>query len=330
MKAGIKRLALFIFILALAGSAYAARSPRLEIISRDKELSLAVRQNADSFIPRLNLLIGASPKSIKIVVASSKEEFRRLAEELKGPDWAAGLAIPSRNLILLRSPGQLIDPGGFGSLIAHELLHLYFHSALGGQKAPLWLEEGLAMHISGESSLGRAWSMSQAVLMGDLIPFERLNHIFPAEASKARLAYAQSYYFVAFLLDQYGPGTTAGILEGLAQGRDLSGILHDLTGKGLVGLEKQFQEAMSSRFSWLMVLFSGSVLWGLAALVAAVGLVLRRRAQLKERRLAPDPVPLVGVYGPIRKWPPPQKPGATLKEAGLASKTPQATGRNQS
>ena len=321
----MKHLSTWLGLVLLTGmlwaqAAMAGPGVDLQIVCDNKELTQTVSDSVTKLLPRLQQLIGVSPKHMKIVVASSKAEFLRLVKQVEGPDWAAGLAVPDRNLILLRSPGQLINPGGFEVLIGHEMLHLFFHAALGKEQAPLWLEEGLAMHLSGDSSLERAWTMSRAVLMGSLIPFERLEHTFPSEAGKTRLAYTQSYYFVGFLLDRYGEGATAELLRGLAQGRDVSGVLHEMTGHGLVGLEKAFQDEMDSRFSWLMVLFSSSVLWGVAALVAAVGLVLRRRAQLKERRMAPGPEPLVELHGPIRKWPPPKKSAELLKEAGLAQK----------
>jgi hypothetical protein len=315
---------LVLFILAPGSESRAAASdrPALEIICQSDELQETIRQMAGRITPRLNEFMGTAPERIKILVASSKAEFQGMAQRLNGPDWAAGIAIPARQLILLRSPSQLIDPGGFERLLAHELLHLYFHTALGSKHAPLWLEEGLAMHLSGDSSLGRIWAMSQAVLMDSLIPFERLQNSFPADGKKAQTAYAQSYYFVGFLLERFGPEITAQMLRGLAQGKDLSGVLHQITGMGLVALEKAFVESVGSRFSWIMVIFSGSVLWGVAALIAAVGLVLRRRAQLRERSRAPDPDPMVGVLGPTRKWPPPKRSAEVLNEAGLGTKSP--------
>ena len=289
-----------LFILAPAPESRAAQPahPLLEIICQSDELQETIRQMAGRIIPRLNEFMGTAPPRIKIVVPSGKAEFQSMAESLRGPDWAAGIAVPARQLILLRSPSQLIDPAGFERLLAHELLHLYFHAVLGNKPAPLWLEEGLAMHLSGDSSLGRIWAMSQAVLTDSLIPFERLHNSFPAEGKKAQTAYAQSYYFVGFLLERYGPEITAQMLRGLARGKDLSGVLHQITGMGLVALEKAFVESAGSRFSWIMVIFSGSVLWGVAALIAAVGLVLRRRAQLRERRRAPDPEPMVACWAP--------------------------------
>jgi len=187
--------------------------------------------------------------------------------------------VPSQGLILLRSPRQLADPINFREVLIHELVHLYLAAGLKGRRAPLWLEEGLAMQLSGETGWGMAAAMTRAVLGPGLLPLSRLEKRFPPQADQAVLAYAQSYYLVGWLLSQYGEPALRLMVRFLSQGRPLTAALQRATGHSLAGIEERFNDDMRSRFSWISVLTAGGVLWALIALLAGVGLVIRRRRQ---------------------------------------------------
>jgi peptidase MA superfamily protein len=279
--AGISGLAL---LLALATAAWAGGPPHLAIIAPSPELAAHVKQVADRAAPRLTAWTGAAPKSIRIEVAVDHLAFERRVKQLGGPRWAAGLAWPQRNLILLRSPRQLGGPEQFAPLLQHELVHLYLAAGLKGRRAPLWLEEGLSMLLSGEGGWARTSAMTRAVLGGKLLPLSELEHRFPTDHREAALAYAQSYYLITWLLNNYGDESLRVIVASLAQDRPLTAALRRATGLSLASMQKAFSDDMSSRFSWLALLTAGGTVWGLIGIVAIVGLVIRRRRQ--KRRIA--------------------------------------------
>jgi hypothetical protein len=164
-----------------SNAAWAQVSHGLNVEADNPKMAKAVREAVSRMAPVLESLTGGSPKRLSIIVAPTKDRFSELVRRVGGPTWASGLALPGQGLIILRSPGQLIDPTGFNTLLAHELTHIYLSNALGRRRAPLWLEEGIAMWASGESSLGRTWSMTQAVLMDELLPLAKLERRFPAD-----------------------------------------------------------------------------------------------------------------------------------------------------
>jgi hypothetical protein len=159
--------------------------------------------------------------------------------------------------------------------------------------------------------------MARAVLGEGLEPFTRLADGFPQEADRASLAYAQSYYFISYLLNTHGEQVLTRLVTELVKGRELSDAMRRATGRGLARVEQEFREAMEDRFSWLALLTAGGVVWALVALVAGVGLVLRRRAHRLRLSAWPDQSqtaredPLAG-----RHWPPPPRRGGVLAEAG--------------
>ncbi|MFH2124901.1 MAG: hypothetical protein ABIK12_00185 [Pseudomonadota bacterium] len=275
----IRRLILGCLLLLLAGAALASGPLELSVQAPTPELAAHVRRIAAEAAPKLEAWTGASPGKVLIQVMPTREWFEKRMAQLKGPRWAAGLALPGRGLIVLRSPRQLGDPEQFRHLLIHEMLHLYLAAGLKGRRAPLWLEEGLAMHVSGEGGWGRAASMAGGVLGMGLIPLSELEEKFPAQAQQAALAYAQSYYLISWLQNEFGPQTVAKIIKGLSQGRPLTAALRQTTGLSLAVLEERFSDDMHSRFSWIAVLGTGGALWALVALGAMVGLVARRRRQ---------------------------------------------------
>lgn len=267
-----------------------------------------MRQVVEQTAPRLAAWIGAAPPALRIVVAASEDDFLARVAQLDGPRWAAGLAVPSQGLILVRSPRQLIEPEQFRLLLAHELTHLYLSAALRSREHPLWLEEGLAMYASGEGGWERAAVMAKGVLQGRLLPLAELENSFPQDPEQAALAYAQSYYLISFILRQHGPEALPRIVAGLAKGREMTAALREATGQGLYALERDFKEEMTSRFSWLTVATAGGTLWVLISLVAAVGLVLRRRAHKARMAAMADGHEHGGVHPMRRRWPPGPRP----------------------
>ena len=295
-------------LLALT-SAPALLPPTLSVVASNPKMAASVREIVSQTAPNLRRLTGSSLKRIKIIVAKDREDFEAQARALGGPKWAAALAVPQRSLILSRSPGQLTNPADFRLLLIHELTHLHLAAALGRHRLPLWLEEGLCMHAAGEGGWGRAFDMARSVLSGGFIPFDELERNFPAKANSAGLAYAQSYYFIGYLLTKYGADAPALLIKALAQGMDVTAALHQVTGKGLVAVQSEFKAAMESRFSWMAVLTTAGALWGLLAFFIGVGLVVRRRRQLKKRREMDEKGENGLIY--LRPLRPPVRPGGS-------------------
>ena len=75
----------------------------------------------------------------------------------------------------------------------------------------MWLQEGLAQHLSGD----------EAVSVAQLIPLGMLEKGFPREARPAYAAYMESLQAVQDLVDEYGMARLRRLLAGLGAGGDL-------------------------------------------------------------------------------------------------------------
>jgi hypothetical protein len=232
---------------------------------------------------RLQAITGQTLASFTVEVAADSVRMQQRLSQFHAPHWAGGLALPGAGLILLTPPRLLQGSQSFETLFLHELTHLYVAQALGGKDCPWWLQEGIAMLAAGENSLRHAAGMGQAVWQNKLYPWSAMSRrgFFP-DSRNASLAYAQAYYMSAFL-EEKKPGSLAAVIAGLSQGLDLNRALYQTLGLNLRQSEAAFEEAMKKRFSWLAVSIFSS-LWVLVAVLAAVGLVLRRKSQLRRMR----------------------------------------------
>ena len=203
--------------------------------------------------------------------AATREEWAR-----RLPAWIAGAAILARQLIVVRvAPGQ--TPAALEPLLAHELTHVILKADYPGQDGwPLWFQEGLAMRESRTEGLREQVTLSAAALFDRLLPLESLSVSFPAAESQARLAYAQSADFLAFLDARSGRGRFTVLMSELRQ-RDFADAFRFAYGSGVGAAETQWLRWANRRFSWLPAITSETAVWALMTLLFLAAIAVRRR-----------------------------------------------------
>ena len=86
----------------------------------------------------------------KVYLAPSFRKFQEIQPGGEIPSWAIGVAYPSLNLIIIKSP-RAIKRGHIDliKVFKHEFTHIALGRAFKGrEKVPRWLDEGLAMYES--------------------------------------------------------------------------------------------------------------------------------------------------------------------------------------
>jgi hypothetical protein len=225
------------------------------------------------------------PEKTEIRLAPTIEAFR---EAQPGgtwiPLWAAGVAYPAENVIVLRSPraakGSRID---VVDVFAHEFSHITLGRALAGVAVPVWLNEGLSIYEAREWTFSRISVLTRAALMDRLIPLRVLTLSFPAEEGPAELAYAESFMFVSFLINKVGREAFQRLIRDYTRYGDLEGALRRGTGMSIADLEERWLVYLKLRVSWIPIITSVSTLWFIAALIFVYGYARKKRQA--ERRL---------------------------------------------
>ena len=224
------------------------------------------------------------PEKTEIRLAPTLEAFR---EAQPGgtwiPLWAAGVAYPAENVIVLRSPravkGTRID---VVDVFAHEFSHIALGRALAGGRVPVWLNEGLAIYEAREWTFSRISVLTTAALTDRLIPLRVLALSFPAEAGPAELAYAEGFMFVSFLINKVGREAFHRLLRDYTRYGDLEGALRRGTGMSLADLEEGWLFYLKLRVSWIPMITSVSALWFVMALIFIYG-YMRKKRQAEQR-----------------------------------------------
>jgi hypothetical protein len=203
--------------------------------------------------------------------AATREEWAR-----RLPSWMAGAAIPARQFIVVRvAPGQ--TPDALEPLLAHELTHVILKADYPGHDGwPLWFQEGLAMRESRTEGLREYVTLSAAALFGRMLPFEALSVRFPAAEAEARLAYAQSASFLAFLDASAGRGRFRVLMEELRR-QDFEDAFGAAYGVGIGAAEGRWLRWVNRRFAWVPAVTSDAALWLVITLLFLLVIVVRRR-----------------------------------------------------
>jgi len=133
----------------------------------------------------------------------------------------------------------------------------------------------------------RQWTLSwtyiltKAVLTDALLPLEELKQGFPMAQHQAQLAYAESFSFVSFIKNEFGPSALPRLIRGMAHGLDADTATMLATGLGLRQMERRWKKELKRRYSWIPIATSFFSLWFLASLLFLLGYWRKRRRQRK-------------------------------------------------
>ena len=282
-------LFLLFFLPAITAGAMDLRleNDRFVIHYSAQDAGLAAELDRESIPIRKRVIadIGVDfPEKTEIRLCPTIEAFR---EAQPGgtwiPLWAAGVAYPAENVIVLRSPravkGGRID---VVDVFAHEFSHIALDRALAGVRIPVWLNEGLAIYEAREWTFSRISVLTTAALTDRLIPLPVLALSFPAEAGPAELAYAEGFMFVSFLINKVGREAFHRLLRDYTRYGDLEGALRRGTGMSLADLEERWLFYLKLRVSWIPIITSVSTLWFVMALIFIYG-YMRKKRQAEQR-----------------------------------------------
>jgi hypothetical protein len=239
-------------------------------------------QKADGLRRRILSDLGSDkPDDTRVYLALDLADMRRVAPKGVGvPTWAAGMAFPRMNLILLKLTTGSGSATDVEKVFAHEFSHVALDRAVEFKPVPRWFKEGFAIYQSGEWSFGRTRALASGVVSGRLFSLEALSERFPTSVRDIELAYAQSIDFVSFLLGEYGPKPFRKMIGLLASGWSFFLALEEAYDDGLFAIEEAWHRDLKMRFTWIPLLTGTATLWFLAAVVFILAYVRKRRARL--------------------------------------------------
>jgi hypothetical protein len=164
--------------------------------------------------------------------------------------------------------------------VRHELTHIMLSRVTDVENMPRWLNEGMALRVSGELGRKSGWMIAAAKLRGALIPLADLDESFPETHEAASLAYAESLSIVNYIAETYGEEALLRLIR-LLRDQDFESALETALGVSLAALNDEWVRGVKLT-PYVVAVISGSfALWLMTMLVILAFLRKRRLARRK-------------------------------------------------
>ncbi len=256
---------------------------RIHFAPEDALLAERVRDLLDAQ-PRLPGLPDSLPSGVHAVLAHSPEAF----DELTGgvvPEWRAGVAIPSLNMLVMPSgEGVLLVEGEGLRTLRHEWAHLGLGAYLGDLRIPRWFNEGYAQWASGGFDAMEAWRLRVLIAAGRAPPMDSLELGWPRGREEARTAYLLAASAVTYLLEAGGEDGLRYFLDRWRVHRSFEVAFRETFGLTTSQFEEDWKGHVRKRYGWLFVLSHSAVFWLFLALVLLF--MVRGRQNRNREKLA--------------------------------------------
>ena len=249
------------------------------------------------------------PRRAVIFLAPDQARFDALTGG-RVPHWGAGVAIPSRDRIVIPLFSQpWTGQGSEDRTLLHEWAHLGLHDHLQGLRIPRWFDEGYAQWSSGGWDRNSAWRLRLSLAGGGAPPLDSISLSWPRERGEAELAYLLAATAVSYLVEGSGE---RGLELFLARWREMGSFeeaFRRTFGITTGTFERQWLEHVKRRFGWVLVLSQSFVFWVLLGMALLVLFRIRKKrdrermAQLRATELpdtpawwGPPPHPPIGGF----------------------------------
>lgn len=232
--------------------------------------------------PPLPGLPDSLPTGVHAVLAHTPAAF----DEATGavvPEWRAGVAIPSRNMLVMPTGEgvRVVDGEGLRTL-RHEWAHLGLHQHLGDLRIPRWFNEGYAQWASGGFDATGAWRLRVLIAMGRAPAMDSLTLGWPSGREEARTAYLLAASAVTYLLESGGERGLALFLDRWREGRSFEGAFRETFGLTTGQFETDWKRHVRRRYGWLFVLSHSTLFW-LALALVLLFMVRSRQSRNREK-----------------------------------------------
>jgi tetratricopeptide (TPR) repeat protein len=177
-----------------------------------------------------------SPRESIAVVLYTGEVFRDVT---RSPGWVGAL---NDGKIRLPIKGITRVDDSLSKILKHELTHSFVRLKTRAT-CPVWLNEGLAQYLSGDSAQGVLPLFKRAISENQFVPLRRLETPFiNLSWAAATWAYQESLLAVEFLAKVYGMGDVQRVLLQSGNSPDFEAALKQVLRMDYDELEKQLQE----------------------------------------------------------------------------------------
>lgn len=210
------------------------------------EVVARIQREADGGLAELRPVFAGLPKtSFRIAVHRTMASLDPEVAAALHPQ-VPGVALLGRHSIhLVLANMKYVENGLTRPVVVHEIVHELLDQLAGPYSGdvPRWLHEGLAQTLAGDTYLGgREEDLIWRIPSGQLLPFDDLRKDFPRDEIGLRLAYAQSYSYVSWLVQRLGVEDLLAAVQRMDQRTSFLGALVQVTRTSTIQLEEGWRD----------------------------------------------------------------------------------------
>lgn len=214
---------------------------------------------------------------VSVLLARDEATFTRWTDG-RAPEWGAGVAFPSRELIVLPAYAPRAPSAReLRRTLRHELAHVALQRHLGSAQVPRWFTEGYATWTADQLDTEADWLLRVAFLTDRAPPLDSLELLWPRASTDARIAYLLSASAVRYLYAHGGEPPLTAMLERWRAGASLDDAMRASYQFTLGRFERDWSKHVRNEYGWLRFLAQATVLWAIAGFTLIGMFFLRRR-----------------------------------------------------
>jgi hypothetical protein len=198
------------------------------------------------------------------------------------PAWAVGVALSDEARVVVTSAHAGGPRASTGSVAVHEIVHL-FVGEVGGDDVPRWLNEGVAVYLSGEDRGASFFDLARALVTEDALYLSEIEDRFPVDEARVRLAYYESLTAVQFIERRWGAAAIPELLRAIRAG-GFDAAIRAVLALSPDDFEDAWERDLRHRTRWVGWTADGAPFALLFALLSVAAIV--RKRVLGRRRIA--------------------------------------------
>ncbi|EQB63936.1 MAG: hypothetical protein RBG1_1C00001G1515 [candidate division Zixibacteria bacterium RBG-1] len=272
---------LLLFSISIGQEQNLIATSHFQIFSQDKSFGEKVGVILEKSYANFVNFFGDSLKTkVQIQVAESEEKFKALVGE-RIPEWTLAVALPTRNVIVIKSPGWHKSGKSINEVLQHELAHIFLVNYIDEQYLPLWINEGFAVWQSEKWGWDDRILLARVVLTGSLLSLSKIDSLNHFSESKAHLGYAQSFLGVNYINSEYGVENFKKLLLLIKNGENPNSALLKTTGSDYADFEAEYLTYIKKKYNWMTLILGDFPFWTVLAIIF-VGLYLYKKRRSKK------------------------------------------------
>ena len=201
------------------------------------------------------------------------------------PPWISGFADAKRNMVVLfPSRARSYPSSSLETLLRHEVAHILFARAAGGQQLPRWFNEGLALAAERPAGLGDRSRLAWTLVRHGPVPLNELERLFGEGQAANQRAYAIASALVRELLRVHGETAAGQVLSLVGRGHTFSAAFEMVAGEPVQVAVSRFWNRQRLWGRWIPFLTGPAFLWMLITVLALYAIGIRQRRSAEQRR----------------------------------------------